>query len=72
MIFPFKKFLAKQVERKKAELIDIQAQITNKLEHMHYAHFSRMEVREDYLYTELTVLWKKQRKAKRFIKTFEA
>lgn len=71
MIFPFKKFLAKQVERKKAELIDIQAQITNKLENMRYARYSMMEVREDYLYTELTVLWKKQRQHKRFIKLFE-
>lgn len=68
----FKKFLARQVERKKAELIDIQVQISNKLENMHYARYTMMEDRADYLYTDLTILWKQQRKHKRFIKLFQA
>lgn len=62
--------LKKKVERKKEELITIKAEIDNKLENMHYARHSMMEVREDYLYTDLTRLWKKRRFNQRFIKLF--
>lgn len=70
--YPFKRLLQKKVEQKKAELITIEVEIKNNLENMHYARNSRMEVREDYLYTSLCKLWERKKRNNRFIKLFGA
>lgn len=62
--------LSKKVEQKRQELISIQHKIDITIENMRYAKWNKLEAREDYLYSDLTVLWKKQKSNKRFIKLF--
>ena len=63
-------FFIKKVKLKELELLEIKIQIENNIINIHHAKQSKFDVPEDYLFSDLTKLWKKRKQHEVFIQKY--